>query len=224
MTILRSTLRRLFGRNPDRFLKRVPGVIHVGANAGQERDLYDRYGLRVIWIEPIPEVFAQLQNALTRYPKQRALQYLVTDQDGAEYPFHIANNAGASSSIYDFQLHKDVWPEVSFERTVTMQSITLTTLLRQESVNPSDYPALIMDVQGSELLVLKGAVEILSAFAFIKTEVADFESYAGSCQIGDIEQFLNANAFTEFARTKFAERSEGGNYYDIVYRKQSLRD
>jgi FkbM family methyltransferase len=222
MTITRSSLLRLFRRNPDRFLRHVPGVIHVGANTGQERDLYEKHGLRVIWIEPIPEVYSRLQHALLRYPKQRALQYLVTDRDDAEYAFHIANNDGASSSIYEFQLHKEVWPEVAYDRTVTMRSMTLTSLLKQESINPSDYPALIMDVQGSELLVLKGAIDILPAFGFIKTEVADFESYVGCCQIEDIEVFLKANAFNEFSRTKFAERSGGGNYYDIVYQRRSL--
>jgi hypothetical protein len=36
-----------------RFLRDVTGVIHVGANTGQERFLYRLFGLNVIWIEPI---------------------------------------------------------------------------------------------------------------------------------------------------------------------------
>ena len=34
----------------DVFLKSVSGVIHVGANTGQERDLYAKYHLDVVWI------------------------------------------------------------------------------------------------------------------------------------------------------------------------------
>jgi len=39
MKVLRR-LRRLLGRDPNRFLRSTRGVIHVGANVGQERELY----------------------------------------------------------------------------------------------------------------------------------------------------------------------------------------
>ena len=89
MAILRR-IKALFTRNPDRFLKKVTGLIHVGANSGQERNLYQKHGLRVIWIEPIPEVFQKLTANLNGYPAQRAFQYLVTDKDDSECTFHIA--------------------------------------------------------------------------------------------------------------------------------------
>src|SRR5215472_4628952 len=56
---IRTNLRRIrsmLKRNPDSFLRGVSGVIHVGANTGQERELYEKFGLHVVWIEPIPEV------------------------------------------------------------------------------------------------------------------------------------------------------------------------
>ena len=54
---LKSALRE----DSDRFLKKVKGVIHVGANTGQEMELYAKYKLPVVWIEPIPEVFETLK-------------------------------------------------------------------------------------------------------------------------------------------------------------------
>jgi hypothetical protein len=42
--------------DPYRFLRRTKGVVHVGANEGQERDIYARYNLNVLWIEPLPDV------------------------------------------------------------------------------------------------------------------------------------------------------------------------
>jgi FkbM family methyltransferase len=211
-------LKRFFGRNPDRFLHGVSGVIHVGANTGQERDLYKKHRLRVLWIEPIPEVFQTLRSNLTGYPWQRALEYLITDKDGSEYTFRIANNGGLSSSIYDLKWHRDIWPEVKFHKTIALRSTTLKSLVQKEQINLDQYDALILDTQGSELLVLRGADEILDAFAFIKTEVPDFESYSGCCQLGDIDRFLKLHGFKEFSRQKFAERAEGGSYYDIVYK------
>jgi FkbM family methyltransferase len=219
ITAVRQRAREFFHRDLDTLLRNVSGIIHVGANAGQERELYARHNLNVIWIEPIPEVFAKLQRNLRKFPRQRAFQYLVTEKDDEEYQFHIANNSGASSSIFDFKLHTEIWPEVKFERTVPLKSITLATMVEQEQIDLTEHDALIMDTQGSELLVLRGAESILHHFRYVKTEAADFESYSGCCQVADIAEFLLSRGYREFYRRAFASRPEGGNYYDIIYRR-----
>jgi FkbM family methyltransferase len=213
-------LKKALKQNPDRFLNDVTGVVHVGANTGQERDLYNTHGLNVVWVEPIPEVFTQLNANIRGFKNQRAYQELVTDVDDREYEFHIANNSGASSSILDFKQHKDIWPGVDYTTTVRLKSITLTTLFKREQVDSSQYQALIMDTQGSELLVLQGSLPILNNFKFIKTEVPDFESYEECCQLSDINNFMIEHGYKEFSRNKFASSAEGGSYFDIVYKKQ----
>lgn len=214
-------LRRARKGGPDSFLGKVTGVVHVGANTGQERDLYASLGLRVIWIEPIPDVFAQLCANIRDLRKQRALQALVTDVDGSEYEFHVANNSGLSSSILEFKDHADIWPDVKYSSTIRLRSLTLAALLGRERVNPRKYQALVMDTQGSELLVLRGSVPILRSFRFIKTEVPDFEAYAGCCQLKDIDAFMGEHGYTEHSRKEFARREAGGRYFDVVYRRMA---
>ncbi len=209
----------LLRKNPERFLKKINGVIHVGANTGQEIELYKQYGLSVLWIEPIPEVFEALKSNLINVPDQIAIKGLVTDIDDAEYYFHIANNDGASSSILELNLHQDIWPDVKYKKTIKLYSTTLSSLLKENNINISQYDMLIMDTQGSELLVLKGALSILQNFTYIKTEVPDFESYKGCCQLKDIQLFLSQNGYKEFSRNKFATHPQGGSYYDIIYKK-----
>jgi len=213
--------RSMLKNDPDRFLQKVSGVIHVGANAGQERELYAKFGLRVIWIEPIPEIFEKLKANVEKFPRQRALKCLVTDQDNVAYQFHIADNEGHSSSILDLNLHKDLWPQVAYEKTITLRSKTLPSLLEEEHIDYSEYDSLIMDTQGSELLVLKGAVSILENFTYIKTEVPDFESYIGCCQLSDIASFMAHHGYREFSRQKNAERPNVGSYYDVVYKREA---
>jgi FkbM family methyltransferase len=223
MSMLGSLLRRTMSdlRDPDRFLNRASGVIHVGANTGQARIRYDKRGLRVVWIEPIPEVFATLKENIRPFPRQTAFQCLVTDRDDAEYAFHIANNAGKSSSILELKEHKALYPAIAYERSVAMRSSTLASLLKREGIDVRDYNALIMDVQGAELLVLIGATPILDSFKFIKAEAADFESYAGGCQLKDISAFVREHGFREIARTKFAEHPQIGSYYDVLYERRT---
>ncbi len=212
---LKSALRE----DSDRFLKKVKGVIHVGANTGQEMELYAKYKLPVVWIEPIPEVFETLKQNLKSVKNQLAIKGLVTDVDDKEYEFHIANNYGASSSILELDLHTDIWPDIKYEKTISLKSNTLASLLKSNNISLERYDTLIMDTQGSELLVLQGAIPILDRFTFIKTEVSDFESYKGCCQLKDIDAFLQEYGFKEYYRHKFIEHPKGGSYFDVVYKK-----
>jgi FkbM family methyltransferase len=213
-------IKLLLEKNPDKLLKKIKGIVHVGANTGQEIPVYAKHGLSVIWIEPIPEVFDSLKANLSGVQKQIAIKALVTDVDNAEYEFHLANNNGASSSILELNLHHDIWPDVSFKKTIKLYSKTLSSLMRDNNIDVAQYDMLVMDTQGSELLVLKGALPILQNFAYIKTEVPDFESYKDCCQLSDLQSFLNQQGFVEFSRHQFATHPSGGNYYDIVYKKK----
>jgi len=140
----------------EKIFKNITGLIHVGGNLGQEIALYEQYSLNVIWIEPIPEIFEKLQENINEHPKQKALRYLLTDADDQEIFLNIANNDGASSSILDLALHADIWPEIYYIKSIPCKTITLNTLIKREGININLYQALVLDTQGSELLVLKG--------------------------------------------------------------------
>ncbi len=202
------------------FLHRLRGVLHVGANTGQERARYDSYRLPVLWVEPIPEVFATLQRNLAPYPDQRAVQALLSDTEGQEVDFHIASNDGASSSILAPAEHQALWPEVQFQRAVRMRTQTLPGMLQQHGIDIRGYNGLIMDTQGSELMVLRGALPLLQNFDFIKTEAADFEAYAGCCRLEELESFMRQHGFEEVARRRFRRQEPGKAYYDVVYERR----
>src|SRR5262249_30202876 len=124
---VRGALRRwgVVDRSPMKgFLRGAKGVIHVGAHTGQERRAYAQYKLDALWIEPIPELFAVLRQNLAGFPRQRAVNSLVTDRDGAEYTFHITSNEGGSSSIFPLAQHEDIWPDVKESATITVVSKT----------------------------------------------------------------------------------------------------
>ena len=78
-----------------------------------------------------------------------------------------------------------------------------------------------MDTQGSELLVLKGAETLLPGLKFIKTEVPDFEAYAGCVQLDELARYLVGRGFRELSRNRFASRPGGGGYYDVVFARSS---
>lgn len=205
--------------HPDAFLNLCKGIVHVGANSGQERDTYASYGLKVVWIEPIPEVFAELEANLEGYKDQVAIQALLTDQEGQRCTLHVSNIDGQASSILDLNQCLDIWPSVDYVRDIEIVSSTLPIALSGANVDHLSYDALILDTQGTELQVLKGAREILSCFKYIKTEAADFEAYTGCALVSQLDDFLGQEGFRRTRADKFAERELGGAYFDLLYER-----
>lgn len=224
MGILRTLQRKLIDRpfwiDHEAFLNDVSGVIHVGANIGQERQQYAKRGLRVLWVEPIPEVFAVLQRNIAGLPTQRAVQALVTEHAGEVHQLQVASNNAGSSSILPMKLHTEVWPEVRYERSISLQSESLPSLLQRFGLCADDYDFLSIDTQGAELMVLRGAEPLLGHFRYVQVEVADFEAYAGGCLLHEVERFFREHGFVEHSRHRFATRPGIGSFFDIVYRRE----
>jgi len=212
-------LTRAEKQGPDAFLSRCKGVIHAGANSGQERDIYASYGLRVVWIEPLPSIFEKLKANIASYPGQTAIQALLGARDNETVILRVSNNEGLSSSILDLKYHKDIWPHVDFVDRIEMRSVILPTALAANNIDISHYDALVMDTQGSELLILQGAGELLEHFTFIKTEAAEFESYANCATVESLSRFAAEKGFRLVRQDKFAEHPSLGAYYDLLFER-----
>jgi FkbM family methyltransferase len=209
--------RELVGKFQYHTLKLARGIIHVGANTGQERAQYESNDLDVVWIEPIDGVFQRLKSNIAPYARQKAYNALITDCDGAAYTFHIANNDGSSSSILEFGDHRDIFPDVTYVREVVMHGLTLTSLVAREDIDMSKYDMLLLDTQGSELLVLKGAAGLLRNFRFIQVEAADFEAYKGCAKAHEIEAYLRPLGFVECHRKETSVHPDGGRYFELTF-------
>lgn len=221
-----KTARRLAGRakrkvlelfSLDRFREDCSGVIHVGANSGQERHLYAQHRLPVIWIEPLDAPFKSLLMNIRNLPDQTAIKALITDRDGDRHILNIASNEGKSSSILDFNRHHDIWPDIHYVDKVEVQSSTLPTALAGTDWTACN--ALVLDTQGTELLILKGAEPILKHFKYIKTEAADFELYKGCATERELCRFLAAHGFMLRKKEISAEHPNGGTCSDLLFRQ-----
>jgi FkbM family methyltransferase len=211
-----------FRPDADFFLPRVSGVIHVGAHFGEERDIYCAEGLDVLWVEANPEMFDRLTRNLVGYPKQRAALGLVTDVAGSEHTFHISDNEGSSSSIFDLANHSNLYPDVHYAGSMTLKSTTLSSLVNQEGLDMTQFDSLVMDTQGSELLVLKGAADLLHHFKFIRSEAADFEAYKDCCRLSDIDDYLSHHKFHRVLTRRIIRKRGVGSYYEAVYSRNRI--
>lgn len=182
------------------FLQRAKGVLHLGAHLGTEAKLYAKQKKTVLWVEAAPHTYSMLAKRLERYPSQRAFCALLGDRDGLQTTFYISNNsAGVSSSIFQFGEYgsgdQSLWPEekLGMVDSLTLPMIRLDTLLRDNGVDVSQYDFWVVDLQGAELLALKGAGDLLQQCRAALVEVSTVEVYQGGVLWPDLQQFL-ANA------------------------------
>jgi FkbM family methyltransferase len=198
------------------YLRHCKGVIHVGANEGSERTEYAKRGLNVLWIEPLPDVFATLQANIRDLPGQEAVCALVTDRDGDQHRLHVSDHHGLCSSILAPQDINDVLPDFKFTGDIDLESITLASLMRTRDV--SRFDALVIDTQGAELRVLKGAESILSVFQYIECEGADFDFYRGYPRPEAIRELLSRHGFRQIREDTF-RKSQYGREFDMLFRR-----
>jgi FkbM family methyltransferase len=201
------------------FLAKARGVIHVGASNGQERFTYAEHGLPVVWIEALPEAYHQLVKNIQEFAHQSAVQALLTDVVGKTYPFKISNNNGESSSILDLAEHRDIWPTVDYVGQIDLVSTTLDQLVNDHIFNPAHFDALVLDTQGSELLVLKGAESILKHINFLKVEAANFNAYMGCTTVAELTKWLQSKGYRLTQHHAFANHPAGGQYFDLYFER-----
>lgn len=207
------------GGSIDKFLAECHGVIHIGANRAQERYKYAAHGLSVVWIEAIPSLCDDILSNIAQFEKQRLIQALIVDEDGKDCLLHVANNDGGSSSILELKLHRKLWPNVEFVSQLHLKSSTLPTVLSAAGIDPSGYDAIVLDIQGAELMALKGALPILKHIRYIQTEAADFESYGGCASVSQLSEFLATCGFRLLRKEVFAGRVGVGFYYELLFQR-----
>lgn len=162
-------------------------VLHAGANFGQEAKEYFDLGItKGVFIEAIPDLFRRLKRHLLEFPADyKAINACITDKDYESVQFHLASNDGQSSSILELGTHAKVHPEVRFTGHIMVETITLKTLLP----DLKDYEFINFDLQGAELLALKGMGN-LNHVTGAYLEVNRDELYKGCALVDEIDEYM----------------------------------
>lgn len=185
------------------------GVLHVGANVGEEAPVYLELGIkRQIWIEANPIIFARLVSNISNNPEASAYNVCIGDKK-EKVIFHVSNNGSQSSSILELGTHLQQHPEVHYIEDVEMETERIDNIF----TSLEDYDFLNIDLQGAELRALKGMGELLHQFKWAYLEVNRAEVYKGCPLIEDIDFYLGAYGFNR-VETKWV-----GNWGDALYVK-----
>jgi len=175
---------------------KINGVIHIGAHYGEEYKAYRDQGImNMLFFEPVKANYQQLIRSLPIGWSKGAtiISYNIAlgNEVGYRNMYIETANQGLSCSLLESGTHLSKYPKITFK---TMENVEINKL-DNIVFNRKKFNMINIDVQGYELEVFKGAVEVLKNIDIIYSEVNFEEVYKNCCLVQDLDGFLGSFGF-----------------------------
>lgn len=190
------------------------GCIHVGAHYAQEHADYVEAGIkRFVYVEPCAAAFNVLKNKFAAHHHIQLFNVACGEVECEQVMYTGSQNEGQSNSLLKMAKHSQIHPGI------TLPNTEMVTVKRLDSLGLANkgYQLLVMDCQGFEGRVLKGATETLKQVNYVYTEVNRDAVYEGCTMVAELDELLN-----EFDRVETGTWV-GGMWSDALYiRRKSI--
>ncbi len=156
-------------------LRESPTIIEAGASRGM-----DTVRMATAWrtadifaFEPEPDAFAQLVESTKQLSRVHPIPAALGAHTGTS-EFYVssrgqARDASDASSLKKPTLVRTLWPDLTFERCIEVETVTLSDFMKQRDLDQIDF--MWLDMQGMELDCLKASAEVLCRVKYIYMEV-----------------------------------------------------
>jgi FkbM family methyltransferase len=196
------------GMNENEFALRIvqwhlpdaPVIIEAGASEGSDTER-----MKAIWpdstiyaFEPVLWLYNRLKKKVDNLPGVRTFNLALSDKTGK-----VGFNMGAGSewsSLLEDNLKNVAFPEDLIGSANTYEYVSTITdctsvraWAKQESAKAVDF--LWLDAEGAELMILKGAEEVLTTVQAIAIELNFKEFRKGGAMFEDVYNFLSEKGF-----------------------------
>lgn len=200
------------------------GVIHLGAHKGEELNLYRKLKIKnILLYEANKKLINYLKfkgfffNFLFKMNIQ-VINKIIYNEDRF-CSLNITSNT-QSSSILNLGLHKKLYPNIVKKNENLVDGATLNSEFKN-FYNINNFNILNMDIQGSELLALLGANDIISNLDVIYTEINYDYIYENCALINEIDDYLTKYDFIRF-KTKTIKNDGRPMWGDALYVKKKF--
>lgn len=196
---------------------KLKSIIHVGGHWGQEYVEYKENNCDfVLFIEPCKEAYERL---LIKFEDNMAVAcspYACSDYIGKGIMYKDKTNNGMSNSLLRPDRHLLVHPDVVFEGEEEVDVTTLDKLMTDHGWIMKKFNTLVMDTQGAEGRVLKGAKETLKHIDYVYSEINFGSTYVNNTLADELDSLLS-----DFERVETSAKV-GGLWGDCLYIRKSL--
>jgi FkbM family methyltransferase len=208
-----------FKKLQDRYGVKPKGVLHIGANVGEEAQAYKKAGIKnVVWVEANPEIYKTLVMNVAGYG-HKTFNFCAGDEN-KEVVLHIANNNGQSSSILALGTHKKQHPEVKFTHDISVPMMRIDSFFsyvpgQSERYDLKDIDYLSLDIQGAELKALHGMGSLLGQFKWAYIEVNKAAVYENCPHVNEVDAYMKSFGFRRVVTAPWI-----GDWSDALYSKR----
>jgi FkbM family methyltransferase len=126
-----------------------------------------------------------------------------------------------SSSILNLGLHKKLYPNIVKNEESLVDGATLNSEFKN-FYNIDNFNILNMDIQGSELLALLGANQIINKLDVVYTEINYDYVYEDCALINEIDDYLIKYDFTRIATETIKDNNGSDVWGDALYVKKKF--
>jgi FkbM family methyltransferase len=213
-------------RHPD-FIPR--SIVDVGANRGD-------------WTLGVKNIFPNASFFMLEASPDKDV--ILKEVVAKNFPDHGQSKAGyriavmsaiANETIAFFQggdtgnsMFRENTHHYANQEPVMRQTSTLDMEIEASFIDVATIDILKIDVQGAEVMVLKGGSKVLEAATFVQLESGLIEYNAGGCCFFELDDLLRSHGFHlydfgEMWRSLDAFKSPGVGQFDMLYVKPSSR-
>ena len=177
----------------ERIYVQPKGIIHVGMWDFVEWFCYKKLcGTNVIGIEANQFIYETMSKPVADEHGFTSFNAYISDKDDVERDFYFA---GEGSSLYQGP------PQWNKTESIKVKTKTLSTLLKENNIDLSQFDFLNIDAEGSELDILKGFEEDLHYINVVDLETSVDDRHNSGCTHEMVVEWLTQRGFklTEMA-------------------------
>jgi FkbM family methyltransferase len=196
-------------------------IFDIGGNEGEITERYSQMfpTAKIYSFEPVPDVFTTLERKFHENPQIIVNQLAVSDAVGTTDIYLHGYEASGWNSMLP-KLSGSIVPEdVS---AVKVPTITIDVFCDRHNINTIDL--LKLDIQGGELLALKGALNMLQkgVIKLIYSEVLFCDLYEGQAMFQDIAAYLHDFGYRTYGLYNFCYSKDGAlGWGDAIFFRPS---
>jgi len=200
-----------------RYRLKIKGVVQIGSHWAEEHDVYKQLGIKkIVYVEPCKDAFEKMVAKMDAIGDSPIMYKVACGETEAEMEMYVShNNQGQSNSLLKPLLHLEQHREVVFTDKEIVKVVPLDKLL----FDRNEYNLLVLDCQGFEGQILKGATDTLQYIDCIYTECNRGQTYEGNMEIEEMDKYLEPFGFV---RTDTYWPSPNWTWGDCTYIQKNL--
>jgi FkbM family methyltransferase len=190
---------------------KINGIILIGAHYGNEyNDFLETDVKNVVMFEPLKNNFSVLSKNIIDQ-NVVLINKALGNENKKITMFVETANKGMSSSILEPKLHINQYPHIVFNEREEIDMVRLDDV----GLDMNKYNFILIDVQGYEMEVFKGAEETLKNIDYIITEINNVELYKDCVMFSNLVSYLS-----NFGFVLMEEDAHGATWGDALFIKR----